>query len=526
MVKEAARIGFPIMVKAAAGGGGRGMRLVAAADALADALALARSEAENAFGSGELILEKAIQQPRHVEIQVFADTHGHVIHLGERDCSVQRRHQKVIEEAPCPVMTPELRAFMGEAAVNAAKAIDYRGAGTVEFLLDEDGSFYFLEMNTRLQVEHPVTEEVTGLDLVELQLRVAAGAPLGLQQDDIALRGHAIEVRLYAEDPADDFLPCTGRVAQFSCPEEEGVRIDSGIEQGQEVSPFYDPMVAKIITTGGGREEARRLMVKALKETAFFGPRSNRDFLISCLEAEPFAAGRFTTAFIEEQFPDGYAAAALHSETLAMLGVGHYLLDFAAASAKALQPPASLGGFSSGQNFHTPFRLSVGGTECNVTVCQQSPDGFAVSVDGETLGVHVLSDQAQDAGKALRFVFQADQKSAVCLMRLEDGELHASIDGIQVTAVNLLRRDPAAAEAAGGGRVEAPMHGRVIEVFVNSGDAVSKGDRLAVIEAMKMQHEILAQIDGTVTEVTALADQQLGAGDIMMEIQPDQEGDA
>ncbi|MGC6511913.1 MAG: acetyl-CoA carboxylase biotin carboxylase subunit [Parvibaculales bacterium] len=523
MVKEAEKIGFPIMVKAAAGGGGRGMRLVADADGLEDALALARSEAENAFGSGELILEKAIQQPRHVEIQVFADTHGHVIHLGERDCSVQRRHQKVIEEAPCPVMTPELRAFMGEAAVNAAKAIDYRGAGTVEFLLDEEGSFYFLEMNTRLQVEHPVTEEVTGLDLVELQLQVAAGEPLGLLQEDIALRGHAIEVRLYAEDPADDFLPCTGRVAQFTYPEQEGVRIDSGIAQGQEISPFYDPMVAKIITTGGGREEARRLMVKALKETAFFGLRSNRDFLIACLEAEPFAAGHFTTAFIEEQFPEGYAPDVLGVETLAMLGVGHYLLDFESAAAKALHPPAALVGFSSGQNFRTPFKLMTGEMTCDVTVCQTSINGFAVTVDGEDVGVTVQSIELLEAGKAWRFVFAAGQKSAICHMRLEDGELQASLDGIHVTAVNLLRRDPAAAEAGGGGRIEAPMHGRVIEVFVQSGDAVSKGDRLAVIEAMKMQHEILAQIDGTVTEVTAQAEQQLGAGDVMMVIQPDQE---
>ena len=528
MVKEAEKIGFPIMVKAAAGGGGRGMRLVADADGLEDALALARSEAENAFGSGELILEKAIQQPRHVEIQVFADTHGHVIHLGERDCSVQRRHQKVIEEAPCPVMTPELRAFMGEAAVNAAKAIDYRGAGTVEFLLDEDGSFYFLEMNTRLQVEHPVTEEVTGLDLVELQLQVAAGEPLGLLQEDIALRGHAIEVRLYAEDPADDFLPCTGRVAQFTYPEQEGVRIDSGIAQGQEISPFYDPMVAKIITTGGGREEARRLMVKALKETAFFGPRSNRDFLISCLEAAPFAAGHFTTAFIEEQFPDGYAPAVLDVETLALLGTGHYLLDYSDAAAKALQPPASLGGFSSGLNFRTPFKMRVGDMEWDVTVCQTAPDGFAITVDGEAVAVRLQSGhsgQSSDTGNAGRFVFAVGQQTAVCHLRLEDGVLNASIDGVHVTAVNLLRRDPAAAEAGGGGRVEAPMHGRVIEVFVQSGDAVSKGDRLAVIEAMKMQHEILAQIDGTITEVTALADQQLGAGDIMMEIQADEEGD-
>ncbi|NQV93968.1 MAG: ATP-grasp domain-containing protein, partial [Sphingomonadales bacterium] len=248
LISEAGKIGVPLMVKAAAGGGGRGMRLVHDLDDVANAIKLARSEAENAFGNGELILEKAIIKPRHVEIQVFADSHGNTIHLGERDCSVQRRHQKVIEEAPCPVMTPILREQMGAAAVEAAKAVDYVGAGTVEFLLDQSGGFYFLEMNTRLQVEHPVTEEVTGLDLVALQLKVASGDLLGLEQQDIMLNGHAIEVRLYAEDPADDFLPSTGPIYLWQ--PSDLSRVDSGIETGGEVSPFYDSMVAKIITHG------------------------------------------------------------------------------------------------------------------------------------------------------------------------------------------------------------------------------------------------------------------------------------
>ena len=245
------------MVKAAAGGGGRGMRLVHDSDELANAIKLARAEAESAFGSGELILEKAIIRPRHVEVQVFGDTQGNTVHLGERDCSVQRRHQKVVEEAPCPVMTEALRAEMGAAAVAAAQSINYRGAGTVEFLLDESGKFYFLEMNTRLQVEHPVTELITGLDLVALQLQVAQGEPLGLTQDDITLSGHAIEVRLYTEDPAQDFLPTSGPVDLWSPPSGTGIRVDSGICSGQEISPFYDPMVAKIIASGpAGRSPA------------------------------------------------------------------------------------------------------------------------------------------------------------------------------------------------------------------------------------------------------------------------------
>ena len=265
LAAEAQRIGCPIMVKAAAGGGGRGMRLVTRLEDFADAVSTARSEAQNAFGSGELILEKAVVDARHVEVQVFGDAHGHVIHLGERDCSAQRRHQKVIEEAPSPAVSPALREKMGAAAVAAAKAISYRGAGTVEFLLGADGEFYFLEMNTRLQVEHPVTEEITGLDLVEWQLRVAAGEPLPLKQEDVRLDGHAIEVRLYAESPEKNFLPQSGTVFEWRPAEGKGVRVDHGIRSGQEISPFYDPMIAKVIAHGRTREEARRRLVRALR---------------------------------------------------------------------------------------------------------------------------------------------------------------------------------------------------------------------------------------------------------------------
>ncbi|MEM7459839.1 MAG: acetyl-CoA carboxylase biotin carboxylase subunit, partial [Pseudomonadota bacterium] len=304
LIAAAKTIGLPVMVKAAAGGGGRGMRLVHKAKGIENAIKLARSEAENAFGSGVLIIEKAVRKPRHVEIQIFADAHGNVLHLGERDCSVQRRHQKVIEEAPCPVMTPELRAEMGAAAVTAARAVDYRGAGTVEFLLDADGAFYFLEMNTRLQVEHPVTEEVTGLDLVALQIAVAEGRALPLTQDDVQLTGHAIEVRLYTEDPENDFMPSTGRVLHWAPPEGEGIRVDDGIETRSDVSPFYDAMVAKIIAKGDTRPEALRRLRAALESTALFGPATNRDFLIDALSQPEFAEGAATTAFIAETYGD------------------------------------------------------------------------------------------------------------------------------------------------------------------------------------------------------------------------------
>ncbi|MBK6512496.1 MAG: acetyl-CoA carboxylase biotin carboxylase subunit [Haliea sp.] len=308
LLREGAKIELPLMVKAAAGGGGRGMRLVHKADELANAIKLARAEATSAFGNGDLILEKAIIRPRHVEVQVFGDSHGNIVHLGERDCSVQRRHQKVVEEAPCPVMTDALREAMGAAAVTAAQSINYRGAGTVEFLLDEQGKFYFLEMNTRLQVEHPVTELITGLDLVALQLQVAQGEPLGFTQGDVTLTGHAIEVRLYTEDPSQDFLPTSGPVDLWSPPSGTGIRVDSGICSGQQISPFYDPMVAKIIGSGPTRDIARLRLIEALKETVLFGPRHNRDFLVACLQKPCFAAGQATTAFIAEEFAEGEIA--------------------------------------------------------------------------------------------------------------------------------------------------------------------------------------------------------------------------
>jgi len=279
-VAAAAEIGYPVMVKAAAGGGGRGMRLVQTAAGLVAGLASARSESLKAFGSDELLLEKAIVNPRHIEFQIFGDQHGNVIHLGERDCSIQRRHQKVVEEAPSPAVSAELRQKMGAAAVAAAQAVNYVGAGTVEFLLDETGDFYFIEMNTRLQVEHPVTELITGLDLVEWQLLVADGQPLPLTQNEVTLTGHAIEVRLYAESPENDFLPSTGTVWLYKAPSGSGIRVDDGLRSGQSITPFYDAMVAKIITSGATRAIAMRRLRRALLQTTVLGVETNRGFLL------------------------------------------------------------------------------------------------------------------------------------------------------------------------------------------------------------------------------------------------------
>ena len=513
LVKEGKKIGFPIMVKAAAGGGGRGMRLVDAAEGLEAAISTARSEAENAFGSGELILEKAIVKPRHVEIQVFADSHGNVIHLGERDCSVQRRHQKVIEEAPCPVMTQDLRSAMGEAAVDAAKSIDYRGAGTVEFLLDADGSFYFLEMNKRLQVEHPVTEEVTGLDLVALQIKVAEGETLGLTQDDVTLSGHSIEVRLYAEDPTKGFLPSTGTVACFEQVARDGVRYDTGIRGGQEISPFYDPMIAKLITTGPTREAARKLMVEALTDTALFGPKTNRDFLIACLEKDDFISGDFSTAFIAENFTDEeLAAPQADAVSVAVLAVRHFICDHEKARAKAMHVPQGLVNFTSDEALRTPYKLAIGEDEISVSVRSKSPTHFSVHIGDDIIELDV---QAHDG---THMVLNSVGKQYVSQAFLDGETLFATINGASFTCSNVLMRNAASDEAGDGSKVTAPMHGKVLELFVGKGDAVAIGDRLAIIEAMKMQHEILATVDGTVEDVLVAAEAQVAAEDLLIAI--------
>ncbi len=351
LTREAEKIGLPLMIKAAAGGGGRGMRRVADFAELPAALASARSEAQSAFGSGELILEYALTAPRHVEVQVFADTQGNVIHLGERDCSIQRRHQKVIEEAPSPAVNHELRARMGEVAVQAARAIGYVGAGTIEFLLDTNGEFFFMEMNTRLQVEHPVTELITGLDLVDLQLRVAAGEPLPLAQEDVRLDGHAIEARLYAENPDAGFLPQTGTLLRWQVP--AGVRVDAGVDSGTEITSHYDPLLAKIIAHGQTRDEARQKLIAALRDTTALGLATNKAFLVGCLEHPEFFAGRATTDFIAAHFAP-QADADPRSELLAAAA-----LIFAQASAARLPQPELAFWRSSGRAT-THFTLGIG----------------------------------------------------------------------------------------------------------------------------------------------------------------------
>jgi len=512
-VEAAAEISFPLMVKAAAGGGGRGMRLVEDPADLPDALKLARSEAENAFGSGELILEKAIIRPRHVEVQVFADEHGNVIHLGERDCSVQRRHQKVVEEAPCPVMTPELREAMGSAAVEAARAVAYRGAGTVEFLLDEAGSFYFLEMNTRLQVEHPVTELVTGLDLVALQIAVAEGRLLNLSQDDISLTGHAIEVRLYAEDPAQDFLPATGPIHHWH--PSALLRVDAGIESGGEVSPYYDSMVAKLIAYGDTRDAARRKLIEGLGDTALFGINTNRDFLIDVLGQDSFADGSATTAFIAETYGEGgWSDPAITSDALAVAGLLEHALGQKAALKESGAISAELLDWSSARDLASVLRYELADESYRVSVHAAVEGGARVQVNDDSRQAQVLNLSADSALVSLEGAHQM-----VRFWRAPSGLLHLALAdrNLELMDAALLA---GAEEAGGDGIVVAPMHGQLLEILVAVGDSVSKGDKLAVLEAMKMQHEILAEVDGVVTAVVAEAGVQITADQKILEIEP------
>jgi geranyl-CoA carboxylase alpha subunit len=521
LLAAAGDIGVPIMVKAAAGGGGRGMRLVENLDDLPEALASARSEAENAFGSGELILEKAVLQPRHVEIQVFGDHQGNVIHLGERDCSVQRRHQKVVEESPCPVMSPDLRTAMGQAAVNAASSINYVGAGTVEFLLDPQGEFYFLEMNTRLQVEHPVTEMVTGQDLVALQFHVAQGYPLPLAQGEVALNGHAIEVRLYAEDCANDFLPATGTAHVWRPPQGEGIRVDQGLLQGQEISPFYDPMIAKIIAWGEDRDIARRRLVRALRTTALFGLKTNREFLIDVLQQPVFAAGEATTAFIGENYcsEDLQDAPASIEHVLAAACLLYRQALFHSQGV-TVGGSAALAGWSGTRELVSHFRFGeADGQGMNCSVRESGPASYTVVLDDETHSVSVISQDASSARLAIDNVQQSMHYAF-----LGKGEVAVQIRGQAQVLTNQLAFTKGDEEAGGSGAVTAPMHGNMLEIMVAVGERVEPGQGLAIMEAMKMEHRLQAQIAGEVVAIHAAVGTQVAAGAVVLEIAPDEEG--
>ncbi|MEO0952041.1 MAG: biotin carboxylase N-terminal domain-containing protein [Pseudomonadota bacterium] len=508
LTQAAAKIGYPVMVKAAAGGGGRGMRIVEQESALTDALSLARAEALSAFGSDQLILERAVVAPRHVEVQVLADAHGTTLHLGERDCSVQRRHQKVIEEAPSPAVDAELRARMGAAAVAAAADIDYRGAGTVEFLLDADGSFFFLEMNTRLQVEHPVTESITGLDLVALQLDVAEGRPLPFGQDDVRLAGHSIEVRLYAEDPTRDFLPQTGDIALWR--PAAGVRTDAGIETGDIISPHYDPLLAKIIAHGRDRATARRRLVTALEDTVLLGITHNRDFLRAALEHEAFAAGEATTHFIDDHAPQ--ASTSEDAAVLRLAAVAWYRARMSQALAQAPSINDELEDWSSA----TPLAQSCPFvSEASVQVTALGGGSYAIDVDGE---VDTLTVVGEAAG---RLTVESGGALIDLDALLDDDTLHLSCAEF-AGQIGLAQSSSADADQSGD-TVAAPMHGKVMSIDVGVGDTVRADQRVAVVEAMKMQHAVTAPRDGRVSAVHCAEGDQVDADALLIELEPETE---
>ena len=517
--ENAKKIGFPLLIKAAAGGGGRGMRLVKDIEQLSAAIKLARSEAQSAFGSDSLILEKAITSSRHVEVQVFADAFGNAIHLGERDCSAQRRYQKVIEEAPCPAMTHDLREKMGNAAVIAAKAVNYVGAGTVEFLLDNEDNFYFLEMNTRLQVEHPVTEEITGLDLVALQIAVANNKPLPLTQKDVQIEGHAIEARLYAEDPKNDFLPATGKVLFWKTPDGANIRVDTGIDTGAEISPYYDPMIAKIVAIGSNRAEALQRLISGLNDTAICGIKTNREFLISLLEHKIFDAGETTTSFISENFSEVVGDAEdLAKEKIVAASLIEFLIRHRVNRKQAIAVSNDLLGWTSTISLSSFIDFQVAGKaySCEIIV-RNTLTHFEVKLNGEAFEIELLhsSDHELKAkvGKDTVQLFYADSLSSLFVSGKKQ-----SFELIKCDTLSSSNKT-----ANTGGSVIAPMHGKLVTLFVAIGDRVEKGDRVAILEAMKMQHELIAEVNGIVKSVFGEPNAQIALNDLILEIQPEKE---
>ncbi|MEI9989565.1 MAG: acetyl/propionyl/methylcrotonyl-CoA carboxylase subunit alpha [Rhizomicrobium sp.] len=476
LATEAERIGYPVLIKAVAGGGGKGMRKVDEAGDFAAALASAQREARGAFGNDAVLIEKYVTRPRHIEVQVFADDRGNAVHLFERDCSLQRRHQKVIEEAPAPGMPPAVRAAIGAIAVKAARAVDYRGAGTVEFIADASEGLradriWFMEMNTRLQVEHPVTEAITGTDLVEWQLRVAAGEPLPKLQPDLAIAGHAIEVRLYAEDPQAGFLPSIGTLERLRFP--QGVRIDSGVREGDVVTPFYDPMIAKVIAHGPTRDDAIRTLAAALDETQIAGLKTNNAFLARALREPDFRAGDIDTAFIERHLA-------------------------------SLVPPPTL----------PPRILSAAADFIVHEHTAESADPWAAR-DGFRLG----------GAKTPRIAFAVDGKPVLApaaaspdatAIRLANGAVAVMEKGETYTVREYDPFDAADAAGSATDRVVTPMPGKIIQVLVKSGDAVKPGQALAVLEAMKMEHTLAAPGAATVEAVAVAVGDQVGEGTIVV----------
>ncbi len=507
---EAARIaheiGYPVMIKASAGGGGKGMRIAHDDAELREGFSGAQHEAKASFGDDRVFLEKYIEEPRHIEIQVLGDAHGNVVHLGERECSIQRRHQKVIEESPSPFLDAATRAAMGAQAVALAKAVSYRSAGTVEFIVDRNKNFYFLEMNTRLQVEHPVTEMVTGLDLVELMIRITAGEKLPFAQEDVKQTGWAIEARVYAEDPTRNFLPSIGRLVRYIPPSGDGVRIDSGVSEGAEISIFYDPMIAKLCAYGTDRNEATLRLRAALDGFYVAGLRHNIAFLAAIVEKQRFVDGRLSTDFIAQEFPDGFAPPAGFTEADRVLLIAAAIAERRLAESEGGAPPGELSVLLDGMPHYVTLRPETG--------------GYALEHDGETC---FAASDWQPRQKLLRLNLEG-RVATVQIDRLPGRAfrlVHAGVirraQVLRRHAATLLQMMPPKVAADTSRLVLSPMPGLLSALVVEEGQEVKAGEALAIVEAMKMENVLRAERDGTIAKVCAKAGDSLAVDQIILE---------
>ncbi len=505
--KISTEIGFPLMIKAAAGGGGVGMRLVKRQRDLKRAMILAKTEALKAFDSDKIILERAILSPKHIEVQIFGDTYGNVIHLGERDCSIQRRHQKIVEEAPCSTLTSRVRDEIGRIAIEIGKKLKYVGAGTVEFLLDKSENFFFLEMNTRIQVEHPVTELITGIDLIQLQFLVADGQRLPIEQGDVILKGHAIEVRLYAEDPSNDFLPSSGKINLLKLNPTEGVRIDRGVEEGNLISAFYDPLIAKIIGHGETREKALHNLQNCLETATLIGVKNNRNFLIDILNQESMLRGQVTTSFLDVTYSHGFCentpkpvhyavvAVLIHTgKMLKHLNQTNFISD-------------ELVGWASSDELKSSLTLKSGGETKKIFLRQKNMGSYIAEIGGTPINISINGyDIRVDGEKQDVITFFNDGQTYTYTTPKTEYIFH------EILALDTIEKKEKI------GVVCAPMHGLIANISIKLGDNVKRGDRVIILEAMKMQHELLADIDGKVTEISCVAGDQVSIDDILVKI--------
>jgi acetyl-CoA carboxylase biotin carboxylase subunit len=504
------KIGFPVLIKAAAGGGGKGMRVVRFESEIEDAVVSARREAEKAFGEGSLLIEKFVESARHVELQILGDHHGNLIHLFERDCSLQRRHQKIIEESPSPAVNEELRQLMSEAAIKAGRAIGYTNAGTVEFILAPSGEFYFIEVNTRLQVEHPVTEMTTGLDLVKLQIEIAEGKPLALTQNEVRRTGHAIEARLYAEDPRNGFLPSTGRILDWYLPEAiEGMRVDTGVGPGTEVAIYYDPLLAKLIAYGADRDEALRKLSNALRASSVQGLQTNREFLIRLLESQSFIEGVAHTGFIAEHFDELVTGDDPQTVEASLIAVALYLLRQWRNSNELLSelPP----GYRNNPFRNPSVKLAVGGKEVEVSWYHLAGNDYEFKVSDSSIKVRLLSS----APNNLRLSIEGIQRS-FRIVEADDQFYVQTVLGSSV--IKRLPRHPIRRSTSEGGSANSPMPGQVLKILVEAGQKISTGDPLLILEAMKMEHTMRATTSGVIEAILVSQGEVVRPGQMLIQI--------